>query len=56
MNSLQSANFDDPNNEGSNDFSSTSFLHEFVHRQSVMKPSNSGPILTIQQKLKNLHN
>lgn len=54
MNTLQSENFDDPDNEGSNNFSSTSFVLEFVHRQSAKKTTNAGPAITVEQKFKNL--
>ena len=43
----------DADNEGSNGFSSTSFIQEFVHRQSIKKIS-SGPSVTILQKLKKM--
>ncbi len=53
MNQVQPLENSALDNEASNGYSSTSFIPEFVHRQSVKKPS-AGPAVSISQKLKKI--
>lgn len=46
MNQVQPLENSALDNEASNGYSSTSFIPEFVHRQSVKKPS-AGPAVSI---------